>query len=171
MGSIQRRKRIIEILEANEAVISASVLAKELHVSRQIIVSDIALLRAKDYDILSTPRGYVMNRKTSENEVTFKIACSHSEDLLQQEIYTIVDHGGRLIDVIVEHPIYGQLTGQLNIISRYDADDFLEKVAQSKISLLCHLTDGIHLHTISCDDSETADRIREALCEAKILLT
>ncbi len=171
MSSIQRRNRILDILQQSDKATTASALAEQLQVSRQVIVSDIALLRAKEHDILSTPKGYIFNSKLAENEIMFKIACSHNFELAKQEIYTIVDNGGKLIDVIVEHPIYGQIVGQLNISSRYDADDFLEKIKDEKIKLLCQLTDGIHLHTISCSDSNAVDRIRNALYQSKILLT
>ncbi len=170
MNSQQRREKITDILQNSEKAVSASTLAEQLHVSRQIIVSDIALLRAKDFDILSTPRGYILNTRQSENEFIFRVACMHSSDLVKQEIYAIVDNGGKLVDVMVEHPLYGQLIGKLNISSRFDANDFLEKLDSKNISLLSQLTDGIHLHTISCKDESISQRILNALSEINIMI-
>ena len=144
-------------------------MAERLKVSRQIIVGDIAVLRAQGNDILSTPRGYIIDSNVQESGIVCKLACMHGPELTRDEIYAIVDNGGRLIDVIVEHPIYGQLSGQLNIYSRYDADLFLNKVASDNISLLSNLTDGVHLHTISCKDNETVNRVKNALRDMGVL--
>lgn len=171
MKSNQRREKIISILKKAQQAVSASSLAEQLQVSRQIIVGDIALLRAQGNEILSTPRGYIIDSNTRDSGVICKIACSHGPEYTKDEIYAIVDNGGRLIDVIVEHPIYGQLSGQLNISSRYDTDIFLKKVESDNVSLLSDLTDGIHLHTISCDDYETVSRIKRALWKMGILLS
>ncbi len=170
MASQQRREKIIDILQVSPKAVSASALAEQLNVSRQIIVSDIALLRAKDFDILSTPRGYIFNQMHTENEYVFKVASTHSSDCVKQEIYAIVDNGGKLLDVMVEHPLYGQLIGKLNISSRFDANDFLDKLENKKINLLCQLTGGVHLHTISCSDKIIAERIIHALEELNILV-
>lgn len=170
MNASQRREKIKLILEGAAQAVSASSLAERLQVSRQIIVGDIALLRAKGLDILATPKGYILNLSLTNNNLVFKIACLHSAELTREEIYTIVDNGGKLLDVIVEHSVYGQLIGQLNISSRYDTDDFLKKVAMSNANLLCNLTDGIHLHTISCKDEQAMCRIKNALDKMNILL-
>ncbi len=171
MHSDIRREKIVSILKESSKTVSASALAEQMQVSRQVIVSDIALLRAKGFEILSTPKGYTINPIVSNGDIVFKIACMHNGDLTKEEIYSIVDNGGKLIDVIVEHSLYGQLVGQLNICSRYDAEIFLNKVENEHINLLSKLTEGIHLHTISCKDEESAQRIKTALEELKILLT
>ncbi|MGI5936583.1 MAG: transcription repressor NadR [Oscillospiraceae bacterium] len=170
IGTGKRREKIISILSESDQAVSASALAQRLHVSRQVIVGDIALLRAQGHEILSTPRGYVINSRRAQEEFVFKIACSHDGELTRDELYAIVDNGGEVLDVIVEHPVYGQLTGQLNISSRYDVDMFLRKVEEGEAALLCDLTGGIHLHTISCRDQQAADRIRKVLREMNISL-
>lgn len=164
-----RREKIASILREAEEAVSASHLAGVCGVSRQVIVGDIALLRAQGLDIISTPRGYISGGGRPGG-VVFKVACFHSPELTRQELYTIVDLGGTVIDVTVEHPVYGELSGQLNVSSRYDVDDFVRKVETGAASLLSGLTEGIHLHTVSCRDEATAARIREALREAGILL-
>lgn len=158
-----RREKIVQRLEKAEAPVSATALAKELGVSRQIIVGDIALLRAAEHAITATPRGYVLERQESERGKRFTIACRHDKDQLRTELYTIVDYGGGVLDVIVEHPIYGQLAGKLQVFSRYDADQFCEKLDSNQAPPLCDLTGGIHLHTILCPDEETFHRIEQQL--------
>ncbi len=167
---MERRIEIENILRSVMQAVSASRLAKQLGVSRQVIVGDIALLRAGGLEVLSTPRGYLINQHLNKGEVVFKIACLHGKELTESEIYTIVDNGGRMVDVMIEHPIYGQLIGQLDIGSRFEADDFLGKVEEQKASLLTELTDGIHLHTIACRDEESARRIKSDLQKLGILL-
>jgi transcriptional regulator of NAD metabolism len=135
-----------------------------------VIVGDIALLRAQGHEILSTPKGYMINSIKAAKGFVFKIACSHDGELTRDELYAVVDNGGEVLDVIVEHPVYGQLTGQLNISSRYDVDMFLRKGEEGEAALLCDLTGGIHLHTISCRDQQAADRIKKILREMKISL-
>ena len=63
MNAQSRRNAIMEVLKAEEKPVSASTLAKQFNVSRQIIVGDIALLRAGGADISATPKGYVLARE------------------------------------------------------------------------------------------------------------
>lgn len=171
MDNKQRRQKIIDTLQVTKQAISASALAETFQVSRQVIVSDIALLRAQGNDIISTPKGYILGNLTAYNCFTFKVACHHSIDKTYDELSTIVDNGGKILDVIVEHPVYGQITGQLDITSRYDVEEFLHKLSTEKASLLSKLTDGTHLHTIACKDELCAKRIQEALKKLNLLLT
>ena len=108
MNSQQRRDAILKLIQQGEAVISASALAKQFHVSRQLIVGDIALLRAQGCHIIATPRGYLYEQRDNDQTVKTIAVCHRSEEL-SDEIYTIVDLGGALLDVIVEHPLYGEL--------------------------------------------------------------
>lgn len=173
MDAKQRRKEIIKALKGSDMPISASSLAGQLSVSRQIIVGDVAILRASGINIISTPRGYQYH---DADESTFPyeglIACRHTPDQLQDELYTIVDYGGTAINVSIEHPLYGQLSGALNISSRYDADLFLKQVREEENAKpLSLLTNGIHLHQIGCKDQMTFARIKEILMEKGILFS
>lgn len=173
MDSKQRRKEITEKLKGSDVPISASSLASQLSVSRQIIVGDVALLRASGVDIVSTPRGY-QYQDMDENSFPYEglIACRHTPQQLQEELYTIVDYGGTAINVLIEHPLYGQLSGALNISSRYDADLFLDQVqSEGNAKPLSLLTNGIHLHKIGCRDQETFERIKDALAEKGLILS
>lgn len=166
---MNRKEKIIEQIKASDKPISASKLATMLGVSRQIIVGDVALLRASGFHITATPRGYILDQQNQSTIYT--IAVKHSKDALADELYTIVDLGGSVVDVVVDHPIYGQLTGKLHLSSRYDIDEFLKKVSHEQAKPLSQLTDGLHLHTIECQDEETYQRILKALNQKGYLFT
>lgn len=160
---MDRKEKIIEEIKKSDKPISASTLAKKLGVSRQIIVGDVALIRASGTNIIATPRGYILDFK--QQNQTYTIAVNHSQEQMADELYTIVDLGGCAIDVIVDHPVYGQLTGKLHLSSRYDVDQFIKKVNNNQAKPLSQLTDGLHLHTIQCPNEDTYQRIVSALDE------
>ena len=150
MDAAARRAAILSVLERTDHPVSAAALAREFSVSRQIIVGDVALLRAGGLSIAATPRGYMLPEEHSGLVRT--LACRHRADQMEDELNAIVDQGCTVIDVIVEHPIYGQLTGPLQLSSRYDVIQFVDRCRQSDALPLSNLTEGIHLHTISCPD-------------------
>lgn len=160
---MDRKEKIMEEIKKSDKPVSASTLAKKLGVSRQIIVGDVALIRASGTNIIATPRGYILDSK--QQNQTYTIAVNHSQEQMADELYTIVDLGGCAIDVIVDHPVYGQLTGKLHLSSRYDVDQFIKKVNNNQAKPLSQLTDGLHLHTIQCPNEETYQRIVSALDE------
>ena len=168
MNAEERRKTILELLGASEKPVSAGTLAARFHVSRQIIVGDVALLRAGGADISATPRGYVARQPVPG--LLRKIVCRHGPDEIGAELNAIVDNGCIALDVIVEHPLYGQLTGPLQIASRYDVGQFLKRVARSNAHPLSDLTGGIHLHTLSCPDEAAYGRVCQSLRDLRILL-
>lgn len=173
MDARSRRESIAQILAEAKIPVSASSLADRFHVSRQIIVGDIALLRASGSLVIATPRGYLIERSKSDDSIEeYTIACCHNgNDLLLEELYTVVDNGATVVDVIVEHPVYGQLTGLLQVSSRYDADRFMEMLQTSNAAPLSQITDGIHLHTIHCPDPERIKYIKKQLSEKGILVS
>ena len=167
MDAVHRRKTITRILEQAKAPVSAASLAKEFSVSRQIIVGDIALLRAGGMDIAATPRGYVLPAPAAGLVRT--LACRHRADQMEEELNAMVDQGCTVLDVIVEHPIYGQLTGQLRLSSRYDVQEFIRLVNQSNARPLSDLTGGVHLHTLRCPDEDSYRRVLADLEKEGIL--
>lgn len=173
MNKKNRREQILEIIQNSDAPVSASALATQLEVSRQVIVGDIALLRASGMQISATPTGYVLEdiHGLSQFGYTGIIACRHLEDRLREELYAIVDYGGTIIDVTIEHSTYGQISGTLDISSRLDTDQFIKKLAEKQSKPLSDLTDGIHLHRIGCKDKETFDLIVKDLEDRGIALT
>lgn len=168
MEAASRRQAILDRLRTADRPVSASALAAGLNVSRQIIVGDIALLRAGGAEISATPRGYVLPRAT--DGITRTIACRHTLAQTGQELDILVDNGCTVLDVIVEHPVYGQLTGQLQISSRYDVEQFLARTRDSDAAPLSMLTGGLHLHTLCCPNEDAYTRACAALKAAGLLL-
>lgn len=161
MNTSSRRRRILEYLKAADQPLSATALAQRLSVSRQIIVGDVALLRAAGEGVTATPRGYVLDRPRSG--IARTVACLHRPEDMERELTMMVDQGCTVENVIVEHPVYGQLTGPLDLSSRYDVSEFVRKVKENSARPLSTLTDGIHLHTLRCPGQEAFDRVTAAL--------
>ena len=164
----KRRAGIAQLLAKASGPVNATVLAKEFFVSRQVIVGDIAILRASGTDITATPRGYVV--PSSPAGVKRTLACRHCAEQMEAELNTVVDHGCSVVDVVVEHPIYGQLTGPLNLSNRYEVSQFIDRCREESAVPLSLLTEGIHLHTVLCPDEEAFARVRSALLALGILL-
>lgn len=166
MNAEQRREAILNILRRADQPLSATALAGTFSVSRQIVVGDIALLRAAGADISATPRGYVMQQETTG--FLYKVATRHTAENMEAELNAMVDQGCTVVDVIVEHPIYGELTGALDLSSRYDVKQFIQRSMETRpLSLL---TEGIHLHTLSCPSEAAFLRVKEQLRSLGILL-
>ena len=161
MDAQQRRQAIARRLADSSGPLSAAALAREMSVSRQIIVGDVALLRAGGLDITAAPRGYLLPQ--SRAGVTCTLACRHRGDQMEEELNAMVDQGCTVLDVIVEHPIYGQLTGPLRLSSRYEVAQFVARCREEEAAPLSQLTEGVHLHTLLCPDQGAADRVRTAL--------
>lgn len=153
MKADERRKIIAQTLTEDQPT-SASALAGKFSVSRQIIVGDIALLRASELDIVATPRGYKLGETSG---LARTVACVHSAEEMKAELFAMVDNGCTVMDVVVEHPLYGQITGQLSLSSRYDVRQFVE---QSKHAApLSSLTAGVHIHNLRCPSEEAYRRV------------
>ncbi len=161
MNSQERRKEILRCLNASRGPVSAAALASRLGVSRQIIVGDVALLRAAGETVSATPRGYVLTRDAGY--VVRTVACTHSAQDMERELNIMVDNGCTVRDVIVEHPIYGQLAGALELKSRYDVRRFVSRTNQEEARPLSMLTNGIHLHTLLSPDEEAYERVLSEL--------
>lgn len=168
MRASERREAILKRLEQSQGPISATVLANEFSVSRQIIVGDIALLRAAGETVAATPRGYVYTR--ASEGLLRKVAVVHGAERTEEELTICVDNGCKVLDVIVEHPVYGQMTGILDLNSRYDVRQFVERMKRESGHSLSELTDGIHLHTLHCQSEASYRRTVEALDRAGLLL-
>lgn len=161
MDGIKRRKKIIEILNQEKGPVSGTELAKRVGVSRQVVVQDVALMRAEQEEILSTNKGYILRRQTAqEGTDCVRVFCANhtTEDTLS-ELQTIVDYGGRLLDVFIEHEVYGQIHVDLIINNRLDAEEFMEALKHSGDQPLKILTNGCHYHTVAADSKKNLDRI------------
>lgn len=168
MRAEERRQAILNTLRQSTQPVSAGLLAGRFSVSRQIIVGDIALLRAGGEDISATPRGYIIQR--SPAGLVRQVVCRHDAAGMEAELNAIVDQGCTVSDVIVEHPIYGQLTGPLQLSSRYDVAQFIARCTQSDARPLSDLTGGIHLHTLFCPDEAAFVRVLDTLRNLGVLL-
>ncbi len=169
MNGSDRRVKILKILKNKQKSVSGSELSKILDVSRQVIVSDIALLRASGEEILSTHKGYIIGNKKNENYIYQTISCKHKRDYIEDELNLIVDEGATVVNVIVEHSVYGQITCDLYLDCRRDVRAFIKKLNGDTIPL-SQLTDGIHSHTIKCKDREALESVISALKEKGYML-
>lgn len=166
MRAEKRRQAILEVLRQSSHPVSAGYFAQRFSVSRQVVVGDVALLRAAGADISATPRGYVILK--AAGGFVRQVACCHDAAGMEAELNAVVDQGCAVADVIVEHPVYGQLTGPLQLSSRYDVGQFLSRCAGARP--LSDLTGGIHLHTLSCPDEDAFRRVRDVLRDLGVLL-
>ena len=167
-----RRRHIVAWIRSRGTPLRGDELAKRFHVSRQCVVQDIAILRAAGEDILATPRGYWLPDRPSQFRRSHSeiLACRHEPERTEEELQILVDHGVKVLDVIVEHPIYGELRGSLMIESRADVQDFLDRVRGSHASLLSSLTGGVHLHTVLATRPEMVARAKARLRARGFLL-
>ena len=135
MSSNERREKLLQILKKSDKPVKGSELSAELQVSRQVVVKDIALLRASGLEIIATSNGYIV-LDSVKNE--FKIKCKNhnSDDELYDELQTIIDLGGKVKDVIVEHPTYGVLKADLNVATNRDLRNFMQKAATNEFKQL-----------------------------------
>lgn len=170
MSSKERRKLIAELLIKRDEPQKGQDLAKEFGVTRQVIVKDIAILRAEGVGIIATPEGYIV-QKDESYKVKRIIAVSHRSDSIEDELTCIVKFGGTIEDVIIEHPLYGEMRGMLMIKTLYDVQSFIEKFKSYKAEPLSALTGGIHIHTIEADNEETMNRILNELNTRKYLIS
>lgn len=155
-----RREKLLKLIEKSDIPLSGSALAREANVSRQVIVHDIALLKAAGFDILSTNKGYVLNTKDRVSRV-FKVV--HSDDEVGDELNLIVDMGGYVEDVFVWHRIYGKIKAELNIASRRNVAEYIESLENGRSSPLKKVTSDYHYHTVTAENEEDLDLIEAAL--------
>ena len=160
MTGQERRDVMIEIIQNSEKPLSGTALAKQFAVSRQVIVQDIALIRAAGYEVLSTHRGYLLGQKGAVTRI-FKV--SHTDEEIADELNLIVDLGGKVLDVQVNHKVYGRMKADLGIHSRKQVHDFIEEIRSGKSSPLKNITSNYHYHTVEADSEEVLDLIGEEL--------
>lgn len=156
----ERRKSIINLLLSEDRPIPGGELSEKCGVSRQIIVQDIAVLKGQGFDILSTHNGYLVQKSPFKDRV-FKV--KHSTEQTEDELSTIVDLGGTVVDVFVWHKVYGKMSAPLNIFSELQIKKFIEGIRAGKSTELMNITGGYHYHTVRAEKEETLDLIAEVL--------
>lgn len=167
MTGSERREYIVNKIKCSDKPVSGKMLAQECEVSRQVIVQDIALIRAAGYDIMSTNRGYILNEPQAMSRI-FKV--NHTDAQVEEELNAIVDLGGRVVNVMVNHRVYGQMEARLGIGSRRKVVEFLEDIRNGKSSPLKNITSNYHYHKIEADNEDTLDLIEEMLREKGFLV-
>lgn len=171
MDANQRRLKITEYLQTSDKPITGNELAQLLGVTRQVIVQDIAILRAGGLPLVSTTSGYLLIRETTKQRFIKVLNCHHKTlEQAEQELKIIVQNGGKVRDVMVEHPIYGEITGNLMLSTPEMVDDWLERAKASHSLMLSAVTNGNHMHTVESHDEETMNVIESKLRKAGLLL-
>ncbi|MFO7941279.1 MAG: transcription repressor NadR [Bacillota bacterium] len=164
-----RREAIIGKLRDTPTPLTGADLADNFGVSRQAIVTDIAVLRARGEKILATPKGYQLDDASKNRSLDAQLAVRHRAEDTREELLLLVDAGVRVVDVTVEHPLYGDLRGNLFLKDRRDVEAFARRVQKEGISLLSELTGGVHLHRVEFDAMAQLERARALLREAGFL--
>ena len=160
----KRRVQILQMLKEQGNPLSGTALARAFGVSRQVIVQDIALMRAENHSILSTNKGYLYRTAETENTQPKRVFyVKHTTDQVLDEFLTILELGGTILDVAVEHEIYGQIRADLLIENPGDAHDFNKRLANCKDNPLKVLTDDCHYHTVSAPSERLLDLIQQEL--------
>ena len=160
MTGSKRREELINTIKSSTSPISGKTLAQLYDVSRQVIVQDIALLRTAGYDIISTNRGYILN---APHTITRVFKVSHTDAQTEDELYSIVDLGGTVVNVMVNHRVYGKMSAPLNIKNRRDVQLFMNNIKTGKSTPLMNVTSGYHFHHVCAEQEEILDEIEEAL--------
>ncbi|MCR8969586.1 transcription repressor NadR [Facklamia sp. 7083-14-GEN3] len=174
MKAQERRQAILAFLKEQSEAVTANELASRYQVSRQVIVGDIALLRAHyKVEILATNQGYLIptlsNVDASRQGYTGVIVCRHDDSKMRVELETILAHQGKILDVQIEHPVYGLLSAALHINNQADLEAFLDRMAAFDGEMLASLTNGIHSHTIQVPSLKEFDQIQKVLEDEEIL--
>ena len=156
----ERRNRILEALEASSEPLAGSALAERFGVSRQVVVTDIAILRSQYPNLMATARGYIMLHADACRRV-FKVM--HSDEQMKDELVSIVALGGRILDIYVDHRVYGTIRKPLNIGSLRDVDHFMEDLESGVSTPLKNITNGYHFHTIEARSEDILDEIEDML--------
>lgn len=169
MNGNERRQQIISLIDKSDHPISGAALASHFSISRQVVVQDIAILRTAGHDIIATNRGYILN--VSKCRTPAKVVkVSHTDEQIEDELCTIIDLGGTVLDVFVSHKTYGLIRADMNIRSRRDIRLFIENIKSGKSMPLKNITSNYHYHTITADDTETLELIYNELADKGYLV-
>lgn len=171
MTGEERRAKILEKLMEQGPPLSGTALARLFHVSRQVIVQDIALMRAEHYGILSTNKGYLYRPEEKESPLPKRVlSVKHTTGQVLEEFNTVIELGGKILDVGVEHELYGQIRVDLMIETTQDAVDFSERLLNCRDNPLKVLTDDCHYHTIAAPSEKLLDLIQQEFQNKGFLL-
>ena len=168
MNTAQRRTEILKLLQQEEKPVAARAMASQFGVSRQVIVQDMAVIRASTPGILSTTRGYVL-QQDKDIACTREFKVRHGQEHAAEELNLIVDCGGRVKNISISHSVYGRITAEMDIRSRQDVQEFLQALAGGASTVLSTATDGYHYHLVEAATPDRLDLIGQALQDAGFL--
>ncbi|MBC7959662.1 MAG: transcription repressor NadR [Vallitaleaceae bacterium] len=169
MDGKERREALSEILNQHTEAFTGTSLAKKFGVSRQVIVQDIALLRAQGLQVISTSEGYRIY-KIKKETVKRAFFVKHSMEDIEEELNTIVDLEGNVLNVVVTHPVYGEISVDMMLGSRRSIRKFMDKLEAHHFVPLMYLTGGEHLHVVEAESDEILDDIEAALAKKGFLV-
>ncbi len=168
MKANERRAEMLSLIENSQHPVSAGILSEKYGVSRQVIVQDIAILRAQGYGVISTNRGYVLGSGGTRCERVFK--CRHTLGELLTESEIIINAGGTVEDIFVNHRVYGKIAARLELSTMRHAEELYRSLMAGASKPLMSVTDGYHYHTVSAASEEALDEIEKKLREANVLI-
>ncbi|WGS64838.1 transcription repressor NadR [Marinitoga aeolica] len=163
---MEKKNKILRILMDSEEPIKGKVLAEKIGVSRQMIIQYISKLKTEGHKIASTRDGYILER---EKGIRKMIAVKHSSNEIEDELFSIVNAGGTVLDVIVEHPLYGEIKGRIDVKTVNDVIKFMSLLKTTHATPLLELSEGIHIHTIEVKDEKTFEEVKKAIKKYLIL--
>ena len=167
MKANQRRSEILSLIGNSQNPVPANLLSEKYSVSRQVIVQDIAILRAQGYGVISTNRGYVLGSGVGAERV-FK--CRHTLQELVSESEIIISNGGKVEDITVNHRVYGKISARLELTTPRHAEELYRSLVSGASKPLMSVTDGYHYHTVSAESEECLDKIEQELRRAGYLI-
>ena len=171
MNAVNRREKIIDIITKSKTPLTGNELANLLNVTRQVVVQDVALLRASGIPIIATPSGYMMIDSIATTRSLKVFTCRHKTlEQAETELMIIVENGGKVRDVIIEHPIYGEISGTLMINTPQAVKFLIERLKRKDSLMLSSTTDGVHMHTVEAASEEALAKIEDKLHDAGILI-
>ena len=168
MNTAERRNEILNFLQNADEPVAARKLASQFGVSRQVIVQDMAVIRASTPGILSTTRGYVLQHD-KDIACTREFKVRHGQEHAAEELNLIVDCGGRICNISISHRVYGRVSAEMDIRSRQDVNEFITALNNSNSSALSNATSGYHYHLVEAASEERLDLIEEQLKKAGLL--
>lgn len=170
MDGAARRERILQKIMAAKGPLTGSELSAALKVSRQVVVQDVALLRASGVNIVATPSGYILINPSDYQRPARVFTCRHNTlEEAKKELMIMVEGGGKVRDVIIEHPVYGELTGQLMVSTREAVENLICRLSQKGAAPISSVTQGFHMHTVEADREDLLDQIETRLRQAGII--
>lgn len=162
MQTAERRRAIEQLLRTSKEPVTGNQLAAAFQVSRQVIVQDMAVLRAGGLEVEASAQGYSL--RTPRERCACVVACRHTgREAMREELYAVADAGACVEDIVVEHPVYGEIVGRLRIATRREADQLVESLSQPQAAPLSVVTGGLHLHTLTASYQQALDRAIAAL--------